>query len=371
MSFLLKNIIVTLVLLFIIEITAYSLLNKDRYNEIYSVLQADSRLMWKVVSHYDDVFFDADLETDEHGFRINKKGNDCKERIAIFGASPSFGWGVAGKDTYTSLLNQKYLSQGKCFFNFSAIGYSSSQGLELMRGVLKENHFDAVITTYLVNDVDFNRFYFPSHQTDKEVIKELSTLSLSYWAQRLRDTYLFKIMRQWLLDDSSQEGRRGSILASISNQRVLLTEYLDNIESMIKLTKQKKTKFYYLEMPVGIHTMAQYLQEKCKIESAAEDITLSEKAIESCDLKSYSQLFTKDRSLPINQVRSIIAMNRFKKYRNEVRSVLEERKVSVIKTNVLNISQLKDHFLSKNNDYVHPSPLGHRMIAENIIKALN
>jgi len=371
MSFLIKNILVTLVLLFIIEVTAYSLLNNDRYNEIYSVLRADSRLMWRVASNYSDNFFDADLETDDHGFRINKHGKNCKERIAIFGASPSFGWGITGKDTYTSLLNQKYENQGKCFFNFSAIGYSSSQGLELMNRVLEKSHFDAVIATYLVNDVDFNRFYFPSHQTDREVIKELSVLSLSYWGQRLRDTYLFKLMRQWLLDDSSQEGRRSSILASISNQRVLLAEYLDNIESMIKLTKQKKTKFYYLEMPVGIHTMAQYLQGKCKIASVTEDITLSEKAIEGCDLKSYSNLFTKNRSLPIDQVRSIIAMNRFKKYRNEVRSILEQRKVYVIKTKVLDISQIEDHFLSKNNDYVHPSPLGHRVIAENIIKALD
>ena len=371
MSFLVKNIIVTLVLLFIIEVTAYSLLEKDRYNEIYSVLRADSRLMWKVASNYSDLFFDAKLDTDKNGFRINSNGNDCKERIAIFGASPSFGWGITAKDTYTSLLNQKYKAQGKCFFNYSAIGYSSSQGLELMKLVLEENHFDSVITTYLVNDVDFNRFYFPSNKTDKEVINELSALSLSFWSQRLRDTHLFKIMRQWLLDDSSQEGRRGSILASISNRRVLLAEYLDNIESMIKLTKQKKTKFYYLEMPVGIHTMARYLQEKCKITSVTEDITLSEKAIGNCELKEYSKLFTKNRSLPIDQVRSIIAMNRFRKYRSEVRSVLEKRKVDVIKTKVLDISQIEAHFLSKNNDYVHPSPLGHRMIAENIIKALD
>ncbi len=370
MIFLAKNIAITLILLGLIEFTASLFVNESRFNQIYGVLRSNSDFLWRVRENLDQDFFGAHLQTEDRGFRsANENLEDCKKRVGVFGASPSFGWGVSEEGIYTSRLNEKFKDKGVCFFNFSVIGFSSSQGQKLFKTIIEEEKLDVVLVSYLVNDVDFNRFYFPGQSTDLEVMAELSSYSPIFFIQKLRDTNSFKLLRQLVADENNQDLIEKSIVKTATYKRVKQLEFLENIETMIKLSQEKGIDFYYLEMPVGIHVMSQYLKDHCSIEAASEEkIELVAKKIEGCRITEYNELFDKDSSRSLDQARSIIAMNRFKQYRLSLREKIDREKIVSVRE--LKLGELEDTFLSENKDYVHPSSFGHQVIAEDIFSVL-
>lgn len=366
MSFVLKNALITIVLIVAIEFVASLFIDGSRYNQIYGVLHSSSEYLWRVKGNLDQDFFGAPLKTDKLGFRANPSiGQECKKRVGIFGASPSFGWGVKENETYAYRLSEKMAEKGVCFLNYSVIGFSSSQGRKLFRKLIEEENLDSVIVTYLVNDVDFNRFYYTSEQTDSEVLLSSSVASLEFLTQKLRDTHSYKWLRQWVVDENNRGLIEQSIVKTITYKRVKLPEFLENIESMLKLSQEKGVDFYYLEMPVGIHVMAQYLKDQCETpKEIEENLELAAKKIEECKLDEHAELFKRKSSSGLDQVRSIIAMNRFKLYRRSLRKKVDNLKL--IKIRDLVLGDLKENFLSRNQDYVHPSSSGHKLIAEEI-----
>ncbi|MBC98203.1 MAG: hypothetical protein CME63_10660 [Halobacteriovoraceae bacterium] len=380
MKFLLKNILITTILLVFIEICAGLLLTPNRYNEIYGALRVDSDYMWKVTPNYEDLFFGAPLKTNKHGFRVNEGLSECEKRIGVFGASPSFGWGVENQYTYTNQLNEIYRSKGICFFNYSAIGYSSSQGRKLFSKMINKENLDAVIVSYLVNDVDFNRFFFLSDKTDQKVLDNLGLLSLSFWMERLKESHSFKLVRQLMTKEISQEIQRNQLEKSMGYVRVESAEFIENLNSMLKLAQDKKIDFYYLEMPMGLMTITKYLKDKCAIrfqerfetetdfKENIDDILLK---LTQCNTEEYSEILKKNTDNKIDQIRALVAMGRFEKNRNLLRKAWAKKNVPIIKVREQNMNDLKSSFLSRNYDFVHPSSLGHQMIAEDIVKELN
>lgn len=369
MVFFFKNLLITLFLLGVIEVCSSFFINDSRYNQIYSVLEASPNYMWRVRGGIHRDFFGANLSTNHSGFRVPENVNrDCHKKIGIFGASPSFGWGVPEVETYISRLNQIFENQGVCFINYSVIGFSSSQGVRLFKEVLEQEKLDSVIVSYLVNDIDFNRFYFSGPQTDREVLKDISFFKPRFWMEKLKDTSSYKLLRQILVEGKKTKDFQKSIVKTVSYTRVTSSEFIENIDSMLKWAIEKEVNFFYLEMPVGIHVMAKYIEKLCHLKHIESDIELAKKKVEQCQLQDDSEIFARRTSSSIDQVRSVIAMRRF----NHDRMILREKmdNTRIIKIRELGMKDLAKSFLSSDRDYVHPSSYGHRIIAEDISKFL-
>lgn len=368
MIFILRNLLITMILIGAIEFFSSFFLNNSRYNQIYNVLKADVSLLWKVRGNLDQQFFKAQLSTNSGGFRKDNSKTVCQKRIGIFGASPSFGWGVDDDQTYTSRLNQLFEKRGWCFVNYSSIGYSSSQGIILLKDRVKKDKLDAVIVSYLVNDVDFNRFYFSGPLTDSEEMKKRS--NFDFLREKLRDTNSYKLMMQLLVNGEKRSHADEAIVKTMAYERVPQDEFLENIESMLQFSQEKGIRFFYLEMPVGIQLMASYLREKCQTPEEVQDrLDRVKELISNCSLGEYKYLFMKDRSSLLNKVRSLVAMKRFENYRDLLRKRLNKDKI--IRVRKIGLKDLEDFFLSKENDYVHPGPRGHQQIAVDISEFLN
>lgn len=145
---------------------------KDELSRITRILRQDPDFFWTQRPGLETVFSGVPLRLNSLGFRgAEPEARKSGFRIVILGASPALGWGVREEDTYAGLLRERLKAGGKPveIINASVIGYSSFQGLKLLRKTVLPLNPDLVLITYGVNDPDKYRFFMDSDLSDKEV----------------------------------------------------------------------------------------------------------------------------------------------------------------------------------------------------------
>lgn len=142
------------------------------------------------------------VRTNELGFRALAASEilKMKSRALLLGPSSTFGWGVGEEDPYAARLTGK-LGAGHIVINAGEIGWSSFQGLRLLREeAVRELKPEVVLIAYGVNDLDRHRFYFQSGLPDREELAaEKSPLKVSLFRLITRSnllSLLYKISNQ-------------------------------------------------------------------------------------------------------------------------------------------------------------------------------
>lgn len=151
--------------------------NLQRLQRITDLLEMDPFLMWRQRPDLDTTFEATRVWTDAEGMRLaTPPGDPARDRprgspeIAVFGASPTFGYGVEGDESWPAQLEARLRPElpGVRVRNAGQIGFSTWQGLRLMEQVIDEWRPDLVVIDYVVNDVEQIRFFFPNGLEDTD-----------------------------------------------------------------------------------------------------------------------------------------------------------------------------------------------------------
>ena len=129
-------------------------------------------MLWSQKENLKSEFFGALVETDSWGWRNlpqdRLSDSDDAYRILILGASPSFGWGVPSTWTYARVIEsqlQTTVHKPVKVINASVVGYSSWQGLQLLKLLLANQ------SPYFL--VDKHDFIHPSAEGHKIIAESV------------------------------------------------------------------------------------------------------------------------------------------------------------------------------------------------------
>ena len=379
---------ITIILLLAIELLIGMALPLSRDEVIYKTLEPHEQYLWRVRSNLNMNFFGAPLETNENGFRIGGTG-ECKKTVGVFGASPSFGWGVPETKTYSFLLHEKFKGQGICFKNFSNIGFSSTQGKRLLKDILESNKIDYAIITYMVNDLDFIRFFYEDEKSDEQVFKEIKKYRLGPVRKVLQESHFIRLAKRFSRMGENSLPSLKTIEAYPGQRRVTLDELIQNHNDIIRLAKSKNVKLVYFRLPIGLKFFYDKHKEACekffKFSEGETYLSLL-KQVENQGFAAFSAAcpehpVTSFRALynylkgegrdkdPV-QLRShfergsaIYAMAKLDEYDENLAKLLKNNDIFYFKLPIpKNKENLDRFFLAKQKDYVHPGIEGHDII---------
>lgn len=125
------------------------------HNEPYWVVDADQV---QAPTPHNEMGTTFPVSTDDNGLRYPIHEQDKRpgtHRVMTLGCSTTFGWGVADRESYPAVLEQRLRDGGHRsteVINGGQPGYTSFQGLWLWDGVLRHYEPDVVLVGYVVQD---------------------------------------------------------------------------------------------------------------------------------------------------------------------------------------------------------------------------
>ena len=222
----------------------------DELSRITRILRHDPDLFWTQRPGLETVFAGVPLRLNSLGFRgAEPEPRKGGFRIVIMGASPALGWGVREEDTYAALLRERLKAGGKQveIINASVIGYSSFQGLKLLRKTVLPLSPDLVVITYGVNDPDKYRFFMDSALSDKDVKPPsplISAAARALQSSRAVALYARLVRRLAGLPSGGSHGR-----SFRENRRVPDRDFIDNIKRIAAEARGSGAKVIFATSP--------------------------------------------------------------------------------------------------------------------------
>ncbi len=344
---------------FLLELSAavFFTTTNNSLHRVKNILQVDSSLGWKLQKNLNSNFENKKLFTDSNGFRISEGEIETKESLSILtlGPSSAFGWGVNNNDTYSFIAANRI---GLNIFNASQIGYTSHQGLILLKNeiLLASNKYKYAIISYGINDLDKIRFYTDTYVSDQEYFSK-DILNYSSLKKNLAISNLANFI--YLFSDELNIRFNCFNLSKIE-QRVSANDFIKNIQEIIDILKNNKIQ------PIIVNT-PYYLKYK--------NINYSRKLVDDKYSKVTKFAIESNCSLAIkwlNEAKSLEA-DRINQDVIQINGMLKKvaysnRILYIDAFDALNTSSIENNYL----DPVHPSAAGHQIIAgliiSNIIK---
>jgi lysophospholipase L1-like esterase len=327
----------------------------NRSFQIYSALELDRDRIWKNRPNRDQLFFGARTVTDDQGFRRSEDLKKCDAsavKIGVFGASPSFGWGVPFSNSYPALIERQLQKTNKrniCVKNFSMIGYSSTQGLVTLEKVLSRESLDLVLISYFVNDIDVIRFFKPSELTDKELLEKGIFHVFFQWEKFFKNSASFRAARVLSEKLRRQKVNNGAQRVSRVSNRVSSSELAQNYSKIIDLIRSRGALPLVISLPLGLEEKYSEYQDR-------------KKASKSENGEDWS--FSSGHSFDVIEK----TMQVHKLFRSQIAKVALDKEAPYEEVPRPTLEQLDSYFLTKDNDYVHFSAKGHKKIASRLVK---
>ena len=342
---------------------------KKNYNAkdevVYTV---DDILFWKfkpsseidINPNYKLGNFYSKYTINSHGFRggeFKKEKQRDAYRIIILGDSITFGLMVSEEKTYYKLL-EKMLNEMFPQIKFEVLsagvpGYTSFQGLHLLKKEILSYSPDMVIVYFGANN-EFARSYY----TDREYADKTRKTSLKRWSKTLRTYWLLKLISQKLKKNMAAQEIAVDVKLTQTKVRVPPIDFLDDIIKMKDLTDKSGVDMIFIAPP--------HSDEKLKEEPIAEEYASIVKflgnyiAVADVDsqfkLKGADSLFTGDSIHPNEKGHEVIA-----------KTILNVAKKRILKFFVAHSDVLARHSFSKQKatQIIHESY--NRLISEAVM----
>ena len=252
-----------LFLLLLAEVITRLAIPSTHLDNILEILRRDRDLFWRQRADLATRFAKVEIRTDGRGFRIGDRAERIPERkapgrvrVVCMGASPTFGWGVPFKDTYSQRLQEllrRDFGLAADVVNAGMIGYSSHQGVRLLASDILPTQPDLVMVSYVINDIDKYRFFGSDGRPDRDVpIPSAALIGLQNALDHSRFYRLFqKVFLTSLHRRASFDGRPVEIFRPRS-VRVPPDEYRDNLARLVRLAKAHGAGIVFLVMPVNL-----------------------------------------------------------------------------------------------------------------------
>lgn len=350
---------VQLILVFgLVETICYFFL-KMSHNPLYRarrVLEQNEIWGWQLKPELNTEFEDKKIYTDQFGFRqesLTDIPDLEKVELLTLGPSSAFGWGVRADDTYTAKI-AKQLSLN--YLNASQIGFSSWQGLLLWDYLLKDKlpNLKYVIISYGINDLDKFRFF------DSEFSDDLHYFKLNDQNHKKlsggTSTSLAKTLN--LLKNEAAIRFNCSALANI-NQRMSFSESKLALKAFISEFKRNGVKVIVVNTPY----QRMPANEDFKYDLIGELYSSVQREASSGNCREALNWLIAAKSLePWRIEYDVVTLSILQE------SLSKEEGVTYIDAHAEfeNLEDQKDYFV----DPVHPSALGHNLIANAVLSRL-
>lgn len=303
------------------------------------------------------IFETKNVITDADGFR-NVEQESLPIHALILGPSSAFGWGVHQNESYSEIWNESLKKSGGQVFNASVIGFSSHQGAILMEQLLQNKRLDQlkyVVIAYGINDLDRFRFfddqsvpdssYFSPDDPKRSQVSSVSTpssWSIIEMAYRLKQE-----LKIWM--DCG--------LSEIPQKRVSWQEFENNIRNLVDKTRALGAKpilintSFYAPNPVAAQS-AQLSEQHYKM-------SVDEHHRKRC--ASSRENFKLAKRYEVGRI-----VEDVKKLNAIVQRIAQETNAAVVDATKLEATTNPKQYYF---DPVHPSLLGHKLIAQQLLKA--
>jgi lysophospholipase L1-like esterase len=296
---------------------------------IRELLERDSELFWKQRPNRHSLFFGAAVDTDEYGLRnppgAVERRADREFRVVVLGASPSLGWGVPDGSTYARLLERRLQAASPDpikVVNASVIGYSSWQGLRLLRQRIAVLRPDHLVVAFGINDVTRERFFYSGPVEDKALqVRSVEAVN-----------FVFQLATTQVLAGLLDRFRARQASSAAFPVRVALEDFKANHRELVALAKAHGATVSFLIIPFRFPERPLDADPKFLEMRAAE--------------------------------------SRSKLYFDALRSLARDDGVPSCDTTEPLYGQYEKYFLVDKADYIHPNAAGHAVIGEALASQL-
>jgi lysophospholipase L1-like esterase len=364
-----------------------------RLEQTLELLELDHELFWRQRASLDLQFEGTRIRTDEQGFRLPADGQRRPVparpfRVLALGASPTFGYGVQYRQTYPVLAGGllRRAHPNLRVLNAGQIGYSSLQGLRLLRRHAKRWAPDLMTVSYMVNDTDRMRFFLSNGKPDDETTAPGETrVSITNFLDHFWPTAALKRHKRRVLHKLlSGLPRRGSY--EMSRRRTSAASYERNLRAFVARARKMKVPLVFIKMPFRLPgplppddpRLAEQLQQVqraldqgrhrqglAQVEALLKHAPhlsrahyLRGRLLQALEREGYKQAYRRAMKAVIYD-----CARDARRYNAIMERVARDSNVPLVDAaRALNRQRTHDELFVP-RDYIHPSPAGHRLMA--------
>lgn len=234
-----------------------------------SLYRSDPHLLWRLVpstrASFENTVFESRGEPLRWSVTINQDGQRGPRYprgespvIAALGDSCTFGFRVGDEHTWPAqlerLLNASGRQPGTRVVNYAVPGYTSFQGLRLLREVLARHRPGTVVLAFGANDHEEDRY------SDAERAQLVGSLRFRLAAVAQRSATV-RLLTQAL----GRGDRRSEAATGGGKRRVSANDYRDNMRAMVKLAQASGARPVILDL-VFVAPIYRYINESLAAE---------------------------------------------------------------------------------------------------------
>jgi len=265
-----------------------------RLQRILAVLQVDPALLWRQRSLLDVAFEGTRVVTDAGGFRLVPEPASHRlpgaRRVVAMGASPTFGYGVEAADAWPAVTGRALAGRipGLEIINAGQIGYSSWQGLRLWGEVVRDRKPELAVVSYVVNDIERIRFFFPNGSDDAHTpLPGRSFARVRNALESFGPTALF--IRQLVRTAAVVLPRPSHALQQWTHVRTTPHDYEANLLKFVALSRARGIRLVFLVLPFRLPApipprpaQADVLLAAAEVAFTAGDCDLATRLVDQC-----------------------------------------------------------------------------------------
>jgi len=213
----------------------------------FPFMRADSELFWSPRPGFHGEFLGRTVTINALGLRgpeiaVPKPGG--RRRIACFGDSITFGYGVGDEDTYAFALERLLAGEDVDVVNAGVTGYTTYQVLRLVRRVAPTLQLD--VATFCVGWNDASRRPVDDRTYARRIRTAMALEGLA------RHVYLYRVLQglytRWTLRRAEREWD-----VPPESQRGPLDQYRQNLKLIVGECRARGVRPIFLELPRRRH----------------------------------------------------------------------------------------------------------------------
>lgn len=209
----------------------------------FPFMRADPDLFWSPRPGFRGEFWGRPVTINALGLRgpeVARPKPGGRKRIACFGDSITFGYGVGDEDTYAFVLGRRLAGDDVDVVNAGVTGYTTHQVLRLLRRV--EPSLDLDVATFCVGWNDASRRPVDDRTYARRIRAAMALEGVA------RHVYLYRAMQslytRWIVRRAEREWD-----AEPAAQRGPLEQYRENLRAIVDECQAGGVRPVFLELP--------------------------------------------------------------------------------------------------------------------------